>query len=66
MRRVITSLDNAAVKDVLRLRKSSERRRTGLFIAEGLREVTRARAAGLRIVETYYAPTLLEWDEGGR
>jgi TrmH family RNA methyltransferase len=64
MRRVITSLDNAAVKDVLRLRKSSERRRTGLFIAEGLREVTRARAAGLRIVETYYAPSLLEWDEG--
>src|SRR5690348_1588478 len=64
MRRVITSLDNAAVKNVLRLRKSSERRRTGLFIAEGLREVTRARAAGLRIVETYYAPSLLEWDEG--
>ena len=64
MRRVITSPDNARVKDVLRLRKSSERRRTGLFIAEGPREVARARAAGLRIVETYYAPALLEWDEG--
>ncbi len=64
MRRVITSLDNARVKDVVRLRKSSERRRTGLFIAEGPREVARARDAGLRIVETYYAPALLEWNEG--
>jgi TrmH family RNA methyltransferase len=26
--------------------------------------VTRARDAGLRIVETYYAPSLLEWDDG--
>ncbi len=61
---MITSVDNARVKDVLRLRRSSERRRSGLFLAEGPREVGRAREAGLRIVETYYAPTLLEWDEG--
>jgi TrmH family RNA methyltransferase len=26
--------------------------------------VTRARDAGLRVVETYYAPSLLVWDEG--
>ncbi len=61
---MITSVDNARVKDVLRLRRSSERRRSGLFLAEGPREVGRAREAGLRIVETYYAPALLEWDEG--
>lgn len=61
---MITSVDNPRVKDVLRLRKSRERRATGLFIAEGRREVERARAAGLRVVETYYAPALLEWDEG--
>lgn len=61
---MITSVDNARVKDVLRLRRGSERRRTGLFLAEGPREVRRAREAGLRIVETYYAPALLEWDEG--
>src|SRR6478672_3705228 len=61
---MITSPDNPRVKEVLRLRKSRERRRSGLFLAEGPREVERARAAGLRIVETYFAPELLEWDEG--
>ena len=61
---VITSTDNARVKEVLRLRKGGARRRAGLFIAEGPREVGRARAAGLRIVETFYAPSLLEWGEG--
>jgi RNA methyltransferase, TrmH family len=61
---VITSVENARVKDVLRLRKSRERRRSGLFLAEGRREVERARASGLRIVETYFAPTLLDWPEG--
>jgi TrmH family RNA methyltransferase len=61
---VITSPENPRVKEVLRLRKSRERRRLGHFIAEGPREVERARAAGLRIVETYFAPELLAWDEG--
>jgi len=46
------------------LRKSRERRRSGLFIAEGPREVERARAAGLTVRETYFAPELLVWDEG--
>jgi TrmH family RNA methyltransferase len=58
---VITSVDNPRVKDVLQLRKSRERRRSGLFIAEGPREVERAQAAGLRIVACYCAPDLLEW-----
>jgi len=61
---VITSVDNARVKEVVRLRSGRERRRAGLFLAEGVREVGRARAAGLRIVQTYYAPELIEWDEG--
>ena len=61
---MITSVDNARVKEVVRLRSGRERRRSGLFLAEGPREVGRARAAGLRIVETYFAPALLEWDEG--
>jgi TrmH family RNA methyltransferase len=59
---VITSVDNARVKEVARLRAGRERRRSGLFIAEGPREVERARAAGLRVVETFYAPELIEWD----
>jgi TrmH family RNA methyltransferase len=61
---VITSVDNPRVKELLRLRKGRERRRLGLFVAEGPREVRRAREAGLRIQATYFAPELLAWDEG--
>jgi len=61
---VITSVDNQRVKDVLRLRKSRERRRAGRFVVEGPREVERARAAGLEIVATYYSPALVEWPDG--
>jgi RNA methyltransferase, TrmH family len=61
---VITSVDNPRVKEVVRLRTGRERRRSGLFIAEGPREVERARAAGLRIVASYFAPELLEWPDG--
>jgi len=61
---VITSVDNPRVKEVVRLRKGRERRRAGLFVAEGPREVERARAAELRIHATYFAPSLLAWDEG--
>ncbi|HEX4677719.1 MAG TPA: RNA methyltransferase [Gaiellaceae bacterium] len=61
---MITSPDNPRVKEVLRLRKSRERRRSGLFVAEGPREVERARSAGLTVRATYFAPELLPWDEG--
>ena len=61
---MITSVENRQVKEVVALRRSRERRRRGLFLAEGPREVARARAAGLRIVQVYYAPALLDWGEG--
>jgi RNA methyltransferase, TrmH family len=56
---VITSAENGRVKEVLRLRKSRERRAAGLFVAEGRREVERALAAGLTVRETFVAPELL-------
>lgn len=56
---MITSVDNARVKDVVRLRTSRERRARGLFLAEGRREVERALAAGLAVRTTYVAPELL-------
>jgi len=62
---VITSLDNPRVREVLRLRRSRERRKQGLFVAEGAREVERARAAGLEVVATYFAPELIAWPHGG-
>jgi len=61
---VITSLDNPRVKEVVRLRRSRERRREGLFVAEGPREVARAVQAGLRLRAVYHAPALLEWEGG--
>jgi TrmH family RNA methyltransferase len=61
---LITSPDNPRVKEVLRLRKSRERRRSGLFIAEGPREVERVHAAGLTVQATYFAPELLAWADG--
>ena len=59
---MITSVDNQRVKEVVRLRRGKERRASGLFIAEGVREVERAREAGLAIRETFVAPDLLQWD----
>src|SRR3954468_16366435 len=48
----------------MRLRKARERRRAGLFVAEGPREVERAVAAGLNVVAIYYAPSLIDWPGG--
>src|SRR2546430_13640286 len=59
---VITSPENPRVKEALRLRKGRERRRRGLFIAEGPREVGRAISAGLAVREIFLAPELLpDW-----
>jgi TrmH family RNA methyltransferase len=63
---VITSVENPRVKDVVRLRRGRERRASGLFVAEGVREVERAIAAGLTLTEIYVAPQLLpDWLHGG-
>ena len=63
---MITSTDNPRVKEVLRLRRSAERRRSGLFVAEGRREVERAAAAGLAVRAVYVAPELIDdWHSGG-
>lgn len=56
---MITSSDNPRVKEVVRLRTSRGRRETGLFAAEGQREVERALAAGLIARAVYVAPELL-------
>jgi RNA methyltransferase, TrmH family len=63
---VISSTDNPRVKDVIRLRVGRERRRAGLFVAEGPREVGRALQAGLTLTAIYHAPELLpDWPHGG-
>jgi TrmH family RNA methyltransferase len=57
---VITSVDNPRVKEVLRLRRSRERRASGLLVAEGRREIERALDAGLVLCAAYVAPELVD------
>lgn len=45
----ITSTDNPRVKAIAKLKSARERRKTGLFLIEGDREVERAVAAGITI-----------------
>ena len=52
----ITSVQNPRVKAAVTLREHRARRETGLFIAEGVREITRALDAGLRPVELFVCP----------
>jgi len=56
----LTSPANPRVKAVIRLRRQRERRRTGLFVAEGWRELERACDAGLGVHELFLCPALLE------
>ena len=55
----IMSRANRRVSEVLCLRRQPERRRKGLFLAEGVREVTRAFEAGLAVRQVYACPGLL-------
>ena len=55
----ITSRQNDRVKAVSALRDAAERRRTGLFIAEGMREVQRAMEAGLGVRDVFVCPQVL-------
>ncbi len=56
---VVTSPSNPRVKRAMKLRKSRERRARGMFLAEGVREVTRAAAAGLRLETVFVCPACL-------
>ncbi len=55
----LTSSDNPRVKGVLRLHKQRTRRRLGLLIAEGVRQIDRALGAGLTMREFYWCPSLI-------
>ena len=61
---LITSVQNPRVKHVALLQqKSSERRRTGLFVVEGQREIGHCMEAGLEIDSLFCCPQLLQ--DGG-
>ena len=62
----LTSADNPRIKAVLRLRRQRERARSGLFIAEGMREVSRALGAGLKQHELFWCADLLSERDADR
>ncbi|MCF0198515.1 MAG: RNA methyltransferase [Bacteroidaceae bacterium] len=67
---VITSAQNPRVKQMVLLgQKSSERRRQGLFVAEGRLEILHCLEAGLHVTQLYVCPELAapegdtEWEQ---
>jgi TrmH family RNA methyltransferase len=54
----ITSRQNPRIKDAAQLRTSRARQRQGRFLIDGVREVTRAIAAGVRCVEAFVCDEL--------
>ena len=55
----ISSPHNQQIKDILRLDKRAEREQRRLTVVEGVREVTRALAAGVTPVAAYVCPERL-------
>lgn len=49
----VTSSKNPRVQRAVRLRQSRERKKTGLFMIDGLREIQRADEAGIRFAEIF-------------
>lgn len=54
----ISSAQNPRVKDLVRLRDRRHRDRSGRFVVEGFRELSRAAAAGIRFEALYVCPHL--------
>lgn len=62
-RRSISSRHNQRFKDALALRDSRERRRRGMILVDGAREIRHAVAAGHPAVEAWVAPERIRTDE---
>ncbi len=60
----ITSLANPKIKDLVALQvKSDLRRSRGVFVVEGLREVTRCLIGGYRVTSLFYCPEIIDSKE---
>lgn len=56
----ITSVQNARIKNVIKLQKPSERRRQGLFVIEGFREIQLAGDNGYCFSEMYFCSEIAD------
>lgn len=57
---VITSTSNPKVKHLLSLDKSRERKKLGVFVIEGLKELKLAKSNGYEVEAVYYSVDLIE------
>ena len=58
--KIISSLSNQKIKDLVKLHKSGERKARGLFIIDGAREIELAKKEGLEVLELFYCPKLIK------
>ncbi len=56
----ISSLQNPRIKFALSLQKASVRKKEGLFVIEGLREINLAIQSGYRFQSLYFCPDIIE------
>lgn len=64
MHKKISSTQNKEIKNLIQLQdKSRNRRKEGLFVVEGLREIHLAIKAGYELLEVYYCPDLIGADQ---
>jgi len=63
MPEVITSIQNPRVKNLVRLREGSHRRRQKRFLIEGYREIERARQCGWPLETVYFCEDLFKQEE---
>lgn len=59
----ITSIKNPRIKLLSSLEKSRDRKETGLFVIEGVREVSLAQQSGFELVSLYICPQIFQQDE---
>jgi len=59
----ITSLKNPRLKILVNLQKSKDRREAGLFIVEGIREISLAQQSGFVIVSFFVCPEIFKQDK---
>jgi len=57
---LINSLNNQKIKDLVKLKKASERKSQKLIIIDGSREIELAQRSGLEISELFYCPALIK------
>lgn len=58
--KIINSLNNQKIKDLVKLKKAGERRVQNLIIIDGAREIEIAKKSGIEILELFYSPSLIK------